>query len=1666
MANNITQTEREKKREEIKKLARVRLASGSSQKNTTSQSARDIAAQAQKTISVPAPAVVNKNADIAKYISTGANVENMSLADIRMAAKKAQEEQDKARSSVMTDNTAKAAKITAQGKAEKNMKSSTLSSVKAQKEAEKASTPVARGAEALSSIVKKTGASLGVIAKGGADTIVDAAINANNEEYQKAKKRREVLEDRLANTAYDVYTDEGIEAPGGEAVTTQAILRNAIEKAKEKEDNLKRETVIDENHWAMKLYESGIKDAEKAKEGLTDTQKQAFDIGMSIADNLTTLPTAMISPSLPLQLMAAKAAGGKTYELSKQGVAAKEAILRGAVSGGIEAMTEKIPLDEIVDAVKIGGKPFIKSVLKQMGTEASEESVSYMLNHIADVAAQDPNAQFSLKELAMSALSGAVSGGVMGGGATAIGNVGNIMRNNADARILQTADNNGIIEENEIQEADYAGKEINHYGRGEQRRENLVGEGEEQNYFKGRSSETERIATQDNGKTGLLTEHIARTSFGEKPKSDWKMEDVVVPYEETAAYRAQAKISEYRTPSFVISDNKWIAKYGDERIAFTSNGQVYMRENIPEEYRDMVAPHENTHVMKQVGYMPYLEFVENTPEMLDMSSDIAIDLIEGRAKHRNIDVFDMTDRERQILYDEINANMYGLIEANSDFIEYFRPAFKDFDSYADQLSDIHRKFKKSRGVSAQTAENTEAPAQGASYENIRELYRNKKTLDAEAQEVESNIVLTDIEQGVVRSMLAGNRKVWDMPQGANVDGIMAVYRAKKAAQDNDTEIGKHNSRIAAGRMQKAVKALENVDKWKDKKAGILYQRETMERNFRDIIPDKAEAEKIIAEYITPVHKGEANSNRLKNTMRKVIKDLNLSDKKNHYVEYMNGEDAMAGAVSESSLVQLLGEGKITDADVVKSGADLQKIKDAVSTFRSVYNGLIDQMNDVLVANGYAPVDYRKDYFPHFESEKADGIFMKAANILGFDLKTDNLPTDIAGRTHEFRPGKSWFRNALQRTGVRTEYDALKGFDMYIEGIANVIHHTENIRNIRALEDELRYETTDEATRKKVDEIRSREDIDELEKRRLMEEAYENGLDRTQMSNLAVELRRYGDHLANKKSVGDRDMEQKAGRIFYDLSKKLQGRVSSNMVAVNPASWLTNIIPVTQGMSMLSHGDAVMAMGQALKNAVKDDGFADRSTFLTNRRGSEVLVKTNLERAGDWAVSPMYYIDDFVANALVRGKYNENIRNGMDEMSAMDNADSFAASIMADRSKGALPSIFNEKNPVTKLFTTFQVEANNQLSYIVKDLPRMAEEEKKNLVWGITKMFVYGFLYNQIYEYFIGRRPALDPIDMAFSFVDDVADTETPLIDDITNLGKLAAEQTPFVGGLIDGGRFPISSAMPDFGKLGNALDSTVAPEKRKELALKEGGKVAAYFLMPFGGGQLKKTIEGVSAYAQGGSYTYDNEGNRKLNFHVEQTAGNAVRGAMFGQYAYDTAQEYVDSGFKGYSATETEIIDSAEEKGLSREKMISVINATKGMKTAEKQKYILELPWSKGDKQKLHNMLFDTKAIIDYTDENNFKITTAFESEDKRKFAQKAVLYGADVDKVLDFYDAQNAVKGLEYKGKTVTNSRRKAVEHLCEKYAKNEQQFIALMRLAGFPSYDSELYKMRKVPS
>ncbi len=180
---------------------------------------------------------------------------------------------------------------------------------------------------------------------------------------------------------------------------------------------------LDPNSVGMKLMRQANEEQARATEGMTGAGKFLADTAISMGSNAALLPLAAINPAIPMAAMGAQAAAGKTYELTEQGKSAGEALGRGIVSGGIEAATEKLPLDTLADLVKTGGKGIVKNILKQAGVEATEEGISYAANYIADKAAGDPDAAFSVAELLESAAAGGLSGLFFGGVGTAANKV-------------------------------------------------------------------------------------------------------------------------------------------------------------------------------------------------------------------------------------------------------------------------------------------------------------------------------------------------------------------------------------------------------------------------------------------------------------------------------------------------------------------------------------------------------------------------------------------------------------------------------------------------------------------------------------------------------------------------------------------------------------------------------------------------------------------------------------------------------------------------------------------------------------------------------------------------------------------------------------------------------------------------------------------------------------------------------------------------------------------------------------------------------------------------------------------------------------------------------------------------------------------------------------------
>lgn len=901
-----------------------------------------------------------------------------------------------------------------------------------------------------------------------------------------------------------------------------------------------------------------------------------------------------------------------------------------------------------------------------------------------------------------------------------------------------------------------------------------------------------------------------------------------------------------------------------------------------------------------------------------------------------------------------------------------------------------------------------------SAEEAAELWKQVKPLRRAYERTMSRYLLTRSDEQKVNDLMRGQMRLENLdPETDNVAGITAVYQAKQAYESVIKPLRVWNQQRKAQLRERADQLLENANDWKDKRAGIMYSRETMERNIRDIVTDPNDAETIISEYFTPVHEATANANRMKNSYRDRVRALDLSRRV-----------ADGNVVSEAHAVQLLGEaednirmmeqsrGRIKARDgkslsdwraIVQNlwkenpNLDEQKIRGAVNEFRAIYDELFQQMNDVRVRNGYEPINYRSGYFPHFQPGEGDGILSQFGRVLGIDTQVTALPTTINGLTHTFRPGITWFGNAQERIGFNTVYDAVEGFDKYIEGVSDVITQTDNIQRLRALASQIRYRTTDDGIRAQIDEVNANPDIAEEDKQNRLEKIYEKG--RYTLSRFVVELEEYTNLLANKKSRHDRNSETDWSRDIYNFTRAIGSRVAANMVAINPASWLTNFVPLTQGWAGVGSGDMLKGMWQTLKSIKEDDGIISKSAFLTNRQGSDPIVKVYEQgpepensrqrmtktaraafgRVGDALSSPMEYIDQFVAGSLVRARYNQNLGKGMSEAAAMADADAFAANVMADRSKGAMPTLFNRRGAAWRAFTQFQLEVNNQLSYIFKDIPRdMRERGVKALAGALIKFALGAWLFDELYEWLIGRRPALDPIGILNDTVGDLTGWEVPNLVDIgigaasgnvpsfeteqTGIGEAGknlvlqiAEELPFIGSLLGGGRLPIFNSFPDVGNAWNALtNSEWSTEKRLQELGEEVSPLLTYLALPFGGGQLNRIYDTIRAVSEGGVYTYNNEGERLLQYPLYtdstgQAIANALAAGIFGTTSLPTGREWIEDGFPTLTAEQTAVYQGMLDAGVSGEDAYDLIQEIRDIDSAEGKRYAIQQADISGD---------------------------------------------------------------------------------------------------------------------
>ena len=917
------------------------------------------------------------------------------------------------------------------------------------------------------------------------------------------------------------------------------------------------------------------------------------------------------------------------------------------------------------------------------------------------------------------------------------------------------------------------------------------------------------------------------------------------------------------------------------------------------------------------------------------------------------------------------------------------------------------------GVGGDTASDSNG-SKTPTIDEISKAFNSRKRLEREYLREVRRAKLNEQDTNLVESLIKGAATLEQAQQWASdFEGVKRVYTARKKLADAAKVIKDIRNQKRAEYSEAADKLLKNGDftNTKDAATEFRYSFNNMQRNTESAFTDFKQANDINdylfnrvktsnARRIKKVNEYIARINRLNIKQKKIKGDMHTEAFATQF--YGEAKDYIERLKEKPSLERL---GGLTlkewqdNLDLLWQNnpglyAKKEQIDSNLIEIRKIYNELFDMLNEAQVRNGSVPIEYRRNYFPHFLFEDTDlsgksrdvatllitptedNVIKEALKSIPRKVKSkftnSKLPTEISGITAGFTPYSRFFANERARRSNFTDYDVIEGFKRYLGPASEKIYFMDDIFRLRTFAQRIRYWASDEGMQERYDRIVSDPDLTEYEKQMQLDNWFEEGRNERsrKLSNYVSSLNQYTNRLAGKTPAMDIQQQRLFSRAVVSLASWWRRRVGADMTVGNFATATTSFIPLAQARGVI--GDKYMRRGMAatLYNLKKKDGLFERSDFLINRQGTDLINPTLAQRISNLAGKLFNDIDMFAAESIVRARYLQNLDRGLSEVEALKEADLMAARIMVDRSKGSLPEAFDNKNLFFNTVLQFQIENINQFQHLLHDIPR---EYRGEAAWkvaaSVLRTFVYAWAFNEFFEALYGRRPIFDPIDIVNDFVGDVSGYKLPNSIDmmfdlasgkapqfeverkdagkaLSNLGANLLQEVPVINTFLGGGRYPVFAAIP---------------QSTDDIA-----KSLAYIVPPFGGAQLMKTIEGISAVKNKGVYSKTSKGD-KLRYPVH--ISSALQNVLFGKNASREAREWVESGFESYSTKETQMYTELLDNGESSRAAIEIIDKIRGIENKQQQyAEIDKADIAESSKNALYMQVYDGKPDDKYVD--------------------------------------------------------------------------------------------------
>jgi hypothetical protein len=235
----------------------------------------------------------------------------------------------------------------------------------------------------------------------------------------------------------------------------------------------------------------------------------------------------------------------------------------------------------------------------------------------------------------------------------------------------------------------------------------------------------------------------------------------------------------------------------------------------------------------------------------------------------------------------------------------------------------------------------------------------------------------------------------------------------------------------------------------------------------------------------------------------------------------------------------------------------------------------------------------------------------------------------------------------------------------------------------------------------------------------------------------------------------------------------------------------------------------------------------------------------------------------------------------------------------------------------------------------------------------AQVFLYSYLFNNLFEKMTGRRPAFDPVGVVTKSIKDYNNPNITKGEATWNTIENIGNQLPFAS-MFTGGRYPIEAGVP---QLQDVMQG-------KSTWGKELAKPLTYIVPPTGGGAAKRVYQAatdnglnpISPQKSTGYYKGSGD-SQKLVYPIESSKSRALQELLFGRSALPESTDYYDNKRTPLSEKQTKAYDRLNQSGAGKE-FYDLLRVNGNLKASDKGKFTkIEKDNTLSDQEKLQKMV-------------------------------------------------------------------------------------------------------------